>query len=74
MLSHPYASAPIKAIKDHAVMLGFELVDDQDVALTTMDTKSQIMALQKLSGCFVAWQYHDVCVGYSQRCFCLGWC
>jgi len=43
----PYASAPIKAIKDHAVMLGFELGDDQDVALTTMDTKSQIMALQK---------------------------
>ena len=43
----PYASAPIKAIKDHATMLGFELGDDQDVALTTMDTKSQIMALQK---------------------------
>jgi branched-chain amino acid transport system substrate-binding protein len=43
----PYASAPIKAIKDHAAMLGFELGDDQDVALTTMDTKSQIMALQK---------------------------
>jgi branched-chain amino acid transport system substrate-binding protein len=44
---HPYASAPIKAIKDHATMLGFELGDDQDVALTTMDTKSQIMALQQ---------------------------
>jgi branched-chain amino acid transport system substrate-binding protein len=43
----PYASAPIKAIKDHAAMLGFEIGDDQDVALTTMDTKSQIMALQK---------------------------
>ena len=43
----PYASAPIKAIKDHATMLGFELGDDQDVALTTMDTKSQIMALQQ---------------------------
>ena len=43
----PYASAPIKAIKDHATMLGFEIGDDQDVALTTMDTKSQIMALEK---------------------------
>jgi branched-chain amino acid transport system substrate-binding protein len=43
----PYASAPIKAIKDHALMLGFEVGDDQDVALTTMDTKSQIMALEK---------------------------
>jgi branched-chain amino acid transport system substrate-binding protein len=43
----PYASAPIKAIKDHAAMLGFEIGDDQDVALTSMDTKSQIMALQK---------------------------
>lgn len=43
----PYASAPIKALKDHATMLGFELGVDQDVSLTTMDTKSQIMALQK---------------------------
>jgi branched-chain amino acid transport system substrate-binding protein len=43
----PYASAPIKAIKDQAAMLGFEIGDDQDVALTSMDTKSQIMALQK---------------------------
>ncbi|MBW1690222.1 MAG: ABC transporter substrate-binding protein [Deltaproteobacteria bacterium] len=43
----PYASAPIKAIKDQAKMLGFEIGPDQDVALTAIDTKSQIMALEK---------------------------
>ncbi len=43
----PYASAPIKAIKDHAKMLGFEIGPDQDVGLTSIDTKSQIMALKK---------------------------
>jgi branched-chain amino acid transport system substrate-binding protein len=42
----PYASAPIKAIKDQATMLGFEVGPDQDVALTAIDTKSQIMALK----------------------------
>jgi branched-chain amino acid transport system substrate-binding protein len=43
----PYASAPIKAIKNQAEMLGFEIGPDQDVALTAIDTKSQIMALEK---------------------------
>ncbi|MFO8165425.1 MAG: ABC transporter substrate-binding protein [Thermodesulfobacteriota bacterium] len=43
----PYASAPIKAIKDHAKMLGFEIGPDQDVALTAVDAKSQIMGLKK---------------------------
>jgi branched-chain amino acid transport system substrate-binding protein len=42
----PYASAPIKAIKDHAEILGFEIAPDQDVALTAIDTKSQIMGLK----------------------------
>jgi branched-chain amino acid transport system substrate-binding protein len=45
----PYASAPIKAIKDQATMLGFEIGEDQDVALTAIDTKSQIMGLKKFS-------------------------
>jgi branched-chain amino acid transport system substrate-binding protein len=40
----PYASAPIKAIKDQAQLLGFEIGDDQDVALTALDTKSQVLA------------------------------
>ena len=44
---HPYCSAPIKAIKDHAKLLGIELVPDADVTLFALDTKSQIMALQR---------------------------
>ena len=47
MFPSPYASAPIKAIKDHAKMLGFEIGPDQDVSLFALDTKSQIMALSK---------------------------
>ena len=47
MFPSPYASAPIAAIKDHAEMLGFEIGPDQDVSLFALDTKSQIMALQK---------------------------
>lgn len=47
MFASPYASAPIKAIKDHATMLGFEIGDDQDVSLFALDTKSQIMAMKQ---------------------------
>ena len=39
----PYASAPIKAIKDQAKMLGFEIGPDQDVALTAIDTKLSLI-------------------------------
>ncbi|MDQ1336761.1 MAG: branched-chain amino acid transport system substrate-binding protein [Thermodesulfobacteriota bacterium] len=46
MFASPYASAPIKAIKDQATLLGFEIGDDQDVSLFALDTKSQIMALK----------------------------
>jgi len=46
MFASPYASAPIKAIKDHAVMLGFEVGEDQDVSLFALDTKSQVMAMK----------------------------
>ena len=47
MFASPYCSAAIKAIKDHAKMLGFEIGPDQDVSLFALDTKSQIMALKK---------------------------
>jgi branched-chain amino acid transport system substrate-binding protein len=47
MFASPYASAPIKAIKDHAALLGFEVGDDQDVSLFALDTKSQVMAMKK---------------------------
>jgi branched-chain amino acid transport system substrate-binding protein len=40
----PYATAPIKAIKDHATILGFEIGPDQHVGLTALDTKSQVIA------------------------------
>jgi branched-chain amino acid transport system substrate-binding protein len=46
MFASPYASAPIKALKDHAVMLGFDIGDDQDVSLFALDTKSQVMAMK----------------------------
>ena len=47
MFASPYCSAPIKAIKDQARLLGFEIGPDQDVSLFALDTKNQIMALKK---------------------------
>ena len=49
MFSSPYASAPIKAIKDQAQLLGFDIGKDQDVSLFAIDTKSQIMAMKKFN-------------------------
>jgi len=46
MFASPYCSAPIKAIKDQATLLGFDIGPDQDVSLFALDTKSQIMALK----------------------------
>ena len=43
----PYASAPIKAIKEQAVLLGFEVGPDQDVPLTALDSKSQVLAAKE---------------------------
>ena len=47
MFASPYSSAPIKAVKDQAELLGFEVGPDQDVSLFAVDTKSQIMALKQ---------------------------
>lgn len=46
---HPYCSAPIKAIKDQAKELGIEQDDkwDQDISLTALDAKSQILGAKK---------------------------
>jgi branched-chain amino acid transport system substrate-binding protein len=49
MFASPYGSAPIKAIKDQAKLLGFEIGDDQDVSLFALDAKSQVMALKKFT-------------------------
>ena len=40
----PYATAPIKAIKDQAALLGFQIGPDASVSLTALDTKSQVIA------------------------------
>jgi len=47
MFASPFSSASIKAAKDQAEMLGFEIGDDQDVSLFAIDTKSQILALKE---------------------------
>ncbi len=47
MSPSPYATAPIKALKNHAQLLGFEIGPDQDVSLFALDIKSQIMSLKK---------------------------
>jgi branched-chain amino acid transport system substrate-binding protein len=46
MFASAYCSAPIKAIKDQAMLLGFEVGPDQDTSLTAIDTKSQVLALK----------------------------
>jgi branched-chain amino acid transport system substrate-binding protein len=51
---HPYASAPIRALKDQAGLLGFEPVPDQDVALSAIDAKSQVLAAKR-SNPHVVW-------------------
>lgn len=43
----PYSSAPIKAIKDQAKLLGFEVGPDQDISLTALDAKSQVLGAKK---------------------------
>jgi branched-chain amino acid transport system substrate-binding protein len=45
----PYGSAPIKAIKDQAALLGFEVGPDQDIPLTALDTKSQVLAAKNFA-------------------------
>jgi len=44
--AYPYCSAPIKAIKDQAELLGFEVGPDQNVSLVAIDTKSQVLAMK----------------------------
>jgi branched-chain amino acid transport system substrate-binding protein len=46
MFASPYSSAPIKAIKDQATLLGFDIGPDQDVSLFAIDTKSQVLAMK----------------------------
>ncbi len=50
----PYATAPIKAIKEQAKILGFEVGPDAHVPLTALDTKSQVLAA-KAFGANLVW-------------------
>jgi branched-chain amino acid transport system substrate-binding protein len=43
-LEHPYANAPIKALKEHAQMLGFEIGPDQNVGLGDTEATTQVLA------------------------------
>ncbi len=45
--SSPYSSAPIKAIKDQAKLLGIEVGSDQDVSLVSLDAKSQVLGAKR---------------------------
>ncbi len=47
MTASPFSSASIKAAKDQATLLGFDIGPDQDVSLFAIDTKSQILALKE---------------------------
>jgi branched-chain amino acid transport system substrate-binding protein len=46
MFASPFSNAPIKAIKDQARLLGFDVGPDRDVSLFAIDTKSQILAMR----------------------------
>lgn len=50
----PYATAPIKAIKDQAAILGMEVGPDQHVSLFALDTKSQVIAAKGF-GANIVW-------------------
>ncbi len=54
MFASPYSSAPIKAIKDQAALLGVEVGKDQDVSLTALDAKSQVLGAKE-EGANVVW-------------------
>ena len=47
MFASAYCSAPIKAVKDQAELLGFDVGPDQDTSLTAIDTKSQVLAMKE---------------------------
>jgi len=53
MFASPYATAPVAAIKEQAKALGFEILNDQDVSLFALDTKSQVLAVKETPPDFV---------------------
>jgi branched-chain amino acid transport system substrate-binding protein len=53
-LEHPYANAPIQALKEHAAMLGFEIGPDQNVGLGDSEAATQVLAAKDFAP-DVAW-------------------
>jgi len=47
MMASPFSSASIKAAKDQAAILGFEIGPDQNISLFAIDATSQILALKE---------------------------
>ncbi|WP_376793318.1 ABC transporter substrate-binding protein [Thermoflexus sp.] len=45
----PYSNAPIKGLKEFAQLLGFEIGPDQDISLTALDAKSQVLAAKEFN-------------------------
>lgn len=45
-IASPFANSSVPAGKDQAAILGFDIGSDQNVTLTAIDTKSQIIALK----------------------------
>ena len=52
--NHPYGIAPIKAWKEYAAELGFEIVGDEDVGLKAIEANSQMLSLKSKNADF-AW-------------------
>jgi branched-chain amino acid transport system substrate-binding protein len=46
MFASPYAIAPIKAVKDQAKFLGFEIGPDQEVSILAINTENQVLAMK----------------------------
>jgi len=46
MVASAYASAPIKAVRDQATLLGFDIGPDQNLSLFTVDARQQVRAMQ----------------------------
>ncbi len=46
MFASPYAIAPVKAVKDQARLLGFEIGPDQEVSILAINIENQVLAMK----------------------------
>ena len=47
MFASPYAIAPLKAVKDQAKLLGFDIGPDQEVSILAINLDNQVQAMKK---------------------------